>query len=127
MCTSVSTLCKQTCDAIVEQKPIVTAINQQLDDQRQQLDLQHQQLEEQRHQNELLCQQNQILQEQVTRLTRAFHYSIPDEIDDNFVSKDNTNEVSSQWFGDNVEHGAVEESKEVNNPEEQSSSASSSL
>ena len=47
MCTSVYTLCKQTCDAIVEQQPILTAINQQLDDQRQQLD-------EQRPQTELL-------------------------------------------------------------------------
>ena len=127
MCTSVSTLCKQTCDAIVEQNPILTAISQQLDDQRQQLDLQCQQLEEQRQQTELLRQQNQILQQQVTRLTRAFHNSIPDEIDDDFFLKDNTHEVSSQWFDYNVEYRAVEESKEVNNLEEQSSSASSSL
>ena len=48
MCKSVSMLCKQTCDAIVEQKSILTAINLQLDDQRQQLELQRQQLEEQR-------------------------------------------------------------------------------
>ena len=33
MCTSVSTLCKQTCDATIHQKPILAAIHQQLDDQ----------------------------------------------------------------------------------------------
>ena len=44
MFTCVSTLYKQPCDAIVEQKPILTAINLQLDDQHQQLDLQRQQL-----------------------------------------------------------------------------------
>ena len=127
MCTSVSTLCKQTCDAVVEQKSILTAINLQLDDQRQQLDLQRQQLKEQRQQTELLCQQNQILQQQVTQLTRVVYATIPDEFGDDFVSQDNTNEVSIQWLDDNVEHGAVEESNEVNNAEEQSRSASSSL
>ena len=120
MCITVSTLCKQTCDGIVEQKPILTAINLQLDDQPQQL-------EEQCQQTELLRQQNQILQQQVTQLTRIVYTTIPNEFGDDFVSKDNTNEVSSQWFEDNDEHRAVEESKEVNNPEEQSRSASSSL
>ena len=72
-CTSASTLCKQRCDAIIQQKSILTTINQQLDDQHQQLDLQRQQLEEQHQQTELLRQQNHILQHQVTKLTRAFH------------------------------------------------------
>ena len=35
MCTSVSTLCKQNCEAIEQQKPILAAIHQQLDDQQQ--------------------------------------------------------------------------------------------
>ena len=127
MCTSVSTLCKQTCDTILQQKPILTTMNQQLDDQCQQLDLQQKLLEEQHQQTELLHQQNQILQQQVTKLTTVLHDTSPGEEDNDVVLKEDRNDDISQWFADNFEHGAVEESKEVDNPEEQSSSASSSL
>ena len=58
MCTSVSTLCKQTCDAITQQQPILAAINKQLINIGKQLEEQHQQ-------TELLRQQNQYLQQQV--------------------------------------------------------------
>ena len=72
MCTSVTTLCKQTCDAIVQQQPILAAINKQLLDQSKQL-------EEQCQQTKLLRQQNQFLQQQVQQLTRVFHNSLPEK------------------------------------------------
>ena len=71
MCTSVSLLCKQTCEAIKQQQPILAAILTQLD--------------EQCHQTELLRQQNHSLQQQVQKLTRAFHDSLPDAQDDDLV------------------------------------------
>ena len=117
MCTSVSTLCKQTCDAIVQQQPILAAINKQLLDQGKQL-------EEQLQQTKLIRQQNQSLQQQVQQLTRAFHDSLPDKNDDDFVSKDDSLDNSNQWLVRNVETGAVEESKEVDDQEEQSNSDS---
>ena len=59
-----------------------------------------------------MSKKNQLLQQQVTQLTKAFHNSIPDEEDENFVVNEEGNKDSSQWFDYNVEHGAVEESKE---------------
>ena len=58
------------------------------------------------------------------QLTRVVYATIPDDFSDDFVSEDKTNEISSHQFGDNVKHRAVEESKEVDNPEEKFSSAS---
>ena len=113
MCTSVSLLCKQTCEAIKQQQPILAAILTQLD--------------EQCHQTELLRQQNHSLQQQVQKLTRAFHDSLPDEHNDDFFSKDDSHDDSNQWLAGNVDTGAVEESKEVDEQEQQSNLVSSSL
>ena len=51
MCTNVSLLCKQTCEAIQQQQPILAAILTQLDEQRQE--------------TKLICQENKSLQQQV--------------------------------------------------------------
>ncbi len=138
MYKSVSSLCKHTCDAITEQKPLLTAINKQLIDhgqhlddqrqqielQRQQMELQHQQLEDNRQQTELLRQQNQVLIQQVTNLTLSVNSLTQDDFDDNSDSDDkNINQYLANTFGNR----AVEESKEVDHPEDQPSSTSSSL
>ena len=70
---------------------------------------------------------NQSLQQQVQKLTRAFHNFLPDEHNDGFVSKDDSHDDSNQWLVGNVDTGAVEESKEVDDQEVQSNSVSSSL
>ena len=93
MCTSVSSLCKQTCETIKQQQPILAAIITQLDEQRQQ--------------TKLLRQQNQSLQQQVQKLTRAFHDSLPDEHNDDFFSKDDSHDDSNQWLVGNFDTGAV--------------------
>ena len=113
MCTIVSSLCKQMCEAIKHQQPIHAAILTQLDDQCQQ--------------TKLLRQQNQSLQQQVQKLTRSFEDSFPDEHDDDIVSKDDSHENSNQWLVSNVHTRAVEESKEVDDQEDQSNSVSSYL
>ena len=53
--------------------------------------------------------------------------TIPDEADGDFVSNEDGNNENSQWLVNNFVHGAVEESKEVDDQEEQSNSVSSSL
>ena len=82
MCTSVSLLCKQTCEAIKQQQPILATILTQLDEQCQQ--------------TKLLRQQNQTLQQQVQNLTRDFRDSIADKHSDDFVSKDDTHKDINQ-------------------------------
>ena len=112
MCTSVSLLCKQTCDAI-KQQPILAAILTQLDEHRQE--------------TKLIRQENKSLQQQVIKLSKAFCDFLPDEHGDDFVSKDDSHDDSDQWLAGNVNTGAVEESKEVDDQEEQSNLGSSSI
>ena len=113
MCTSVSSLCKQTCDTIKQQQPILAAILTQL--------------EEQRQETKLARQETKSLQQQMTKLSRAFYDFLPDEQDDDFVSKDDSHDDSNQWLVGNVDTGAVEESKKVDKQEELANSVSSSL
>ena len=132
-----SSLCKHTCDAIKEQKPILTAINQrlieqgqQLDDQwqqidlqRQQMDLQHQQLDEHYQQTAILRQQNQDLIQQIINLTLSFSALMNQDCDNYYESEDKS---MMQYLANNFGSGAVEESKD-DHLEDQPRSTSSSL
>ena len=89
MYKSVSLLCKHTCDAITEQKPLLSAINkrlidqdqlledqrQQIELQRQQMELQRQQLEDHRQQTDLVHKKKQVYQQQ--RHQSTIQQSVP--------------------------------------------------
>ena len=81
-------------------------------------------MEDHRQQTELLRQQNQVLIQQVTNLTLSVNsLTQVDYNDDSDVDDKNINTYLAHTFG----NGAVEESKEIDHPEDQPSSISSSL
>lgn len=60
MCTSVSSLCKQTCDTIKQQQPILAANLTQLEEQRQETKLARQETKLARQENKLIRQENKL-------------------------------------------------------------------
>ena len=170
MCTSMSLLCKQTCNAITQNQPIFEAFQQQqptlntilahIEEQRQESkhyreeakhdreEAKHDR-EEAKHDREdakqareeakqdraeskqdreelkqlrqivqAQAKQLQAFQQQLQQLSSKPHDSSQDEQDDDSILTAESHDDNNEWLAGNIDTGAVEESKEVDDQEE---------